>query len=467
MVWIDTEKAYDKVWKDELRLKLQKSGVTGCMYQWISQYQTNRKARVHLDGTYSRKKTPKNEFLREVSWALPYSLALSTTLSETCLVKSWVPYTPMILSCGAQRNTFQLQSIDCSMRLTPWKVGQNSGLSESTQGRPATPFSAFQQRNRRPTWISTARLCLLRTTPRTWGWLSTTSWPGNNKPKWLKPEPRCNLPLWRNCQARHGMRILWLSRDSILVESDQYLSMAWQYGALQPSPTLIGSAKHRTSQPASSQGPWSQRWWWSCNNHRALATWWSQGFQTAWPGCQLKRPQDHPMRQRLSQPTKGRLKRESFIHQSSILERDRTTSMTMTPKRSPPPPPTPSPFLAVPAWSEGTSPIIWCTIPGVSQKDSQSGPERKSLTQEYLETHDTKESWTHVYTDGSVENPIQNGGAGVKEDKISLATGLYTTNYKAEAEVLKTAAALVQHSCFSQCCPPCGCLVRPAGPPVK
>ena len=38
-------------------LKLQKSGVTGCKYQWISKYLTNRKARVHVNGTYSRKKT--------------------------------------------------------------------------------------------------------------------------------------------------------------------------------------------------------------------------------------------------------------------------------------------------------------------------------------------------------------------------------------------------------------------------
>ena len=59
-VWIDMEKAYDRVWKDGLlRLKLQKSDVTGCMYQWISQHMINRKARVHLNGTYSRKKTLK------------------------------------------------------------------------------------------------------------------------------------------------------------------------------------------------------------------------------------------------------------------------------------------------------------------------------------------------------------------------------------------------------------------------
>ena len=88
--------------------------------------------------------------------------------------------------------------------------------------------------------------------------------------------------------------------------------------------------------------------------------------------AKFKRLQDHPMRQRLSQPTNGRLKRESFIHQSRILERRQEDI---------------PPCLAVPAWSESTSPIIRCTIPGVGQKDSQSGPERKSLTQEHLETN--------------------------------------------------------------------------------
>ena len=162
--------------------------------------------------------------------------------------------------------------------------------------------------------------------------------------------------------------------------------------------------------------------------------------------AKFKRLQDHPMRQRLSQPTKGRLKRESFIHQSRILERRQEDILDHDPKDIPP-------CLAVPAWSESTSPIIRCTIPCVGQKDSQSGPERKSLTQEYLETDYPKESWTHGYTDVSAKNAVRNGGVGVyihyeggTEDKISLATGLYSTNCKAEAEALKTAAAHIEVS---------------------
>ena len=96
--------------------------------------------------------------------------------------------------------------------------------------------------------------------------------------------------------------------------------------------------------------------------------------------AKFKRLQDHPVWQRLSQPTKGRQKRGSFIHQSRILERRQEDILDHDPKQIPL-------CLAVPAWSEGTSPIIRCTIPGVGQKGSQSGPERKSLTQEYLQTH--------------------------------------------------------------------------------
>ena len=67
--------------------------------------------------------------------------------------------------------------------------------------------------------------------------------------------------------------------------------------------------------------------------------------------------------------------------------------------------------------------------------------------------HITQESWTQVYTDGSAENAVRNGGAGVyihypggREDKTSLTTGLYSTNYKTEAEALKTAAAHIKVS---------------------
>ena len=52
-VWVDMEKAFDKVWHD--RLKMLKAGVSGKMYQWISHLLANRTARVQLQGHTSRK----------------------------------------------------------------------------------------------------------------------------------------------------------------------------------------------------------------------------------------------------------------------------------------------------------------------------------------------------------------------------------------------------------------------------
>ena len=40
----------------------------------------------------------------------------------------------------------------------------------------------------------------------------------------------------------------------------------------------------------------------------------SRSYKLITKAANFKRPQDHPMRQRLSEPTKGRLKRGTFIH---------------------------------------------------------------------------------------------------------------------------------------------------------
>ena len=63
------------------------------------------------------------------------------------------------------------------------------------------------------------------------------------------------------------------------------------------------------------------------------------------------------------------------------------------------------------------------------------------------------DSWTRVYTDGSADQAVKNGGAGVyisypggEEDKISLATGLLSTNFKAEALAIQKGADHVENS---------------------
>ena len=54
MVWVDLEKAFDRVWTKGLLLKLLKTKITHKMYNWIKQYIHNRKAAVCLKGKYNR-----------------------------------------------------------------------------------------------------------------------------------------------------------------------------------------------------------------------------------------------------------------------------------------------------------------------------------------------------------------------------------------------------------------------------
>ncbi len=54
-VWIDLQRAFEKVWTDGLQVKLMRNGVDGSMLTWIKAYLYNRRARVSLNQTKSMK----------------------------------------------------------------------------------------------------------------------------------------------------------------------------------------------------------------------------------------------------------------------------------------------------------------------------------------------------------------------------------------------------------------------------
>ena len=92
-------------------------------------------------------------------------------------------------------------------------------------------------------------------------------------------------------------------------------------------------------------------------------------------------------------------------------------------------------------------------IPGIEGKRLQTREERRNITDAFLNKHYPCDCWTRVYTDGSAENAVRNGGAGVceqhskdDEEHVSIPTGLHSTNYKAEAMALEEAATLLERS---------------------
>ncbi|RUS75877.1 hypothetical protein EGW08_016366 [Elysia chlorotica] len=106
-----------------------------------------------------------------------------------------------------------------------------------------------------------------------------------------------------------------------------------------------------------------------------------------------------------------------------------------------------------PAWEEETSLQIHETIPCIGKKSTQNDLEKRSFAVDHIQTNYPATDWTHVYTDGSAEKAVRNGGAGIyikypggEEDKISIPTGVFSINYKAEATAIQEGAAHVQSS---------------------
>ncbi|GFO13158.1 RNA-directed DNA polymerase from mobile element jockey-like [Plakobranchus ocellatus] len=71
-VFVDLEKAYDRVWRTGLEVRLQEHGITGRMYRWLKAFLTERFIRTRIKGSLSR--------TRPLADGLPQGSALSCTL---------------------------------------------------------------------------------------------------------------------------------------------------------------------------------------------------------------------------------------------------------------------------------------------------------------------------------------------------------------------------------------------------
>ena len=154
--------------------------------------------------------------------------------------------------------------------------------------------------------------------------------------------------------------------------------------------------------------------------------------------AKFKRMKNHPMKKRMSEPTKCRLKRSSFIHHSRMLEK-RDPDLQQQGNKSIPT------HLHTPTWKREQLPKINETIPGILSKGTQSEPVRKAFALDYMEQAYPKELWTHAYTDGSAEEATRNGGGGIfltlkdgTHIRQAIPTGKFSTNYKAETDALRT-----------------------------
>ena len=83
-------------------------------------------------------------------------------------------------------------------------------------------------------------------------------------------------------------------------------------------------------------------------------------------------------------------------------------------------------------------------LPGIEDKRLQTPEEKRDITDAFRNKHYPCDCWTRVYTDGSAEDAVRNGGAGVgvqhsvdDEEHVSLSLSIYQQDYIVQTTRLK------------------------------
>ena len=445
-VWIDMEKAFDKVWKDGLRLKLQKSGVSGCMYRWISQYLDNRKARVQMNGFYSRKKTLREGvpqggvlsptlflvFINDIMQDLPFRvqgamyaddlvlwrsehniLVARNRLQEALDILSRWTKTWMV-KLNPTKTTYTVFSLSTSAQTVMLRINEQTLQQEPNPTYLGVTF------DKRLTWKAhiekaekkaKARLSIMRKLAGSaWGADMQTlkrTYTGN-----VRPALEYGMAAWGTVANTHFERLKKVQNQATRVMT----------GAIKSTPVNI-------IESTTGVQPLEDR----------------RDTKILTQAAKFRRMPSHPMNDRIGKPTPTRLKRISFVRQAKQTLEQHGDLQNHVPKELPA-------SLAVPPWEIHTVPEINLGVPGVNTKNSQTDLERRVLASTHIETSYPLDTWTRVFTDGSAEDAVKNGGAGIyvqfskdEEEKVHLPTGFFSTNYKAEAMALEEAAKLLRN----------------------
>ena len=154
----------------------------------------------------------------------------------------------------------------------------------------------------------------------------------------------------------------------------------------------------------------------------------------------VKRLDNHPLHKRLNSYGSGRLQRSSFISKAKALTQRLETIREVRAEPL-------EKYRSNPPWKNNIKIKYIESIPGIKNKTEQAPLERRDLTLEYLEESFPAMTWTYIFTDGSAEGATQNGGGGIyyklrdgSSRNISIPTGKYSSNFRAETEAIRKAA---------------------------
>ena len=321
-VWIDLEKAFDKVWKEGLKLKLHQCGVAGRMFKWIGQYMHNRKAKVQLKQHLSKKRTLRQGvpqggvlsptlfliFIRDILHRMPKNIQGAIYADDLALwcneeyittanyrlqqalqvIESWAQ--SWLVKVNEKKTTFTIFS------LSNQKHSVHLKLNGQTLHQEDTPTYLGVTLDRRLTWKNQLqknqarakiRLALMKK-------LSCTEWGADQNVLKKLYVGRIRPVL------EYGM-----AASSTAAKSNTCKLSRVQHQAMRMMTGAMRSTPISAMETVTGLQPLEDR----------------QEIKVLTQAAKFKRLQDHPMHECMNQPTRGRLKRSNFLQHSRILER--------------------------------------------------------------------------------------------------------------------------------------------------
>ena len=437
-IWVDMEKAFDKVWTKGLLLKLKRARISHNMLSWIKDYLTNRKARVQSQNSKSR--------LTSMINGVPQGGVLSPTLfllfiNDICKikcnrVKGAMYADDLALICteesiGTAKARLQMTLDDLSKWTKDWGMKVNAAkttyttfsLSTKKQSIKLTLDGQNLKEDQSPKYLGVRfdprltwkhqieenqqkglkRMQLLRK-------LAGTTWGANTNVLkktylgYVRPALDYGITAWGTCSNAQFQKVEKVQNQCLRVIT----------GAMKTTPI------HRMESHTGIKAMSDQR------DSKILTQY-----------TKVKFMDSQPLHQKAKGKKTNRLKRSNFISMGQKLESVHQVTPRQEIKKIKIPNDKPPP------WKRNGKPIT------VNKENIDKRKRAKELRDDATKLIDTSfphHNWIRIYTDGSVAGPHRNGGAGVliqwtdrTETKLSTPVGLLSTSCKAEEKAILTA----------------------------
>ena len=444
-VFVDLTAAFDKVWKEGLLLKLLQKQICGNMYHWIANYLFQRTARVKLDGHLSnrvklREGVPQGRVIsptlfvvfidditdnltRHISRALHADdLAIWTAAEQTTTATVRMQTAINSISSWADKwmVTINRTKTEATIfSLSPKKETLCLKIDNEELPQQETPTYLGVKLDRKLTWTPyiNSMEAKARKKMGIMKKLAGTKWGANS---------RILKQVYTGAVRPHleyGATSFGTAAKTNTAKLDkvQNSSMRIITGAMKSTPIIAMETATNLH---------------SLNDRRC-----EKSIRQA---EKMKRIPSHPLKQKLSEPTKNRLKRQSPNH---LLKKNVQDLPDILPENH-----KPESLQDYDEWTFSDISINY-QVPGIEVKSSLSEPELKAYTLEMMHRNYPQEIWTHIFTDGSAEGAVKNGGAGVyvrypdgSTTSSTYPTGKISTNFRAEACAILQATKTLNQS---------------------